>query len=52
MKTKQDWLFQLRRCSTLDTLEKIIEKKTKQPPPLLNLSRLMPPPITGLRNSQ
>ncbi|EDP1656333.1 hemolysin activation protein, partial [Salmonella enterica subsp. enterica serovar Reading] len=24
MKTKQDWLFQLRRCSTLDTLEKII----------------------------
>ncbi|EEF3781312.1 hemolysin activation protein, partial [Escherichia coli] len=26
MKTKQDWLFQLRRCSTLDTLEKIIEK--------------------------
>ncbi len=32
MKTKQDWLFQLRRCSTLDTLEKIIEKKPKQPP--------------------
>ncbi len=32
MKTKQDWLFQLRRCSTLDTLEKIIEKtKTASP---------------------
>ena len=26
MKSKQDWLFQLRRCSTIDTLEKIIEK--------------------------
>ncbi len=51
MKTKQDWLFQLRRCSTLDTLEKIIEK-TKTASPLLSLSRLMPPPITGLQNSQ
>lgn len=26
MKTKQDWLFQLRRCSTFESLEKIIEK--------------------------
>nr|WP_250696383.1 Hha/YmoA family nucleoid-associated regulatory protein [Escherichia coli] len=33
MKTKQDWLFQLRRCSTLDTLEKIIEKKQNSLPP-------------------
>ncbi len=51
MKTKQDWLFQLRRCSTLDTLEKIIEKN-QNCLPLLSLSRLMPQPITGLRNSQ
>ncbi|MEF4096954.1 Hha/YmoA family nucleoid-associated regulatory protein [Escherichia coli] len=33
MKTKQDWLFQLRRCSTLDTLEKIIEKNQNSLPP-------------------
>ncbi|HDO7664196.1 TPA: hemolysin activation protein, partial [Escherichia coli] len=33
MKTKQDWLFQLRRCSTLDTLEKIIEKNQNCLPP-------------------
>ncbi|EEU9148102.1 TPA: hemolysin expression modulator Hha [Escherichia coli] len=26
MKTKQDWLFQLRRCSSIETLEKVIEK--------------------------
>lgn len=51
MKTKQDWLFQLRRCSTLDTLEKIIEKNQNSLF-LLSLSRLMPPPITGLQNSQ
>ncbi|EAB3660484.1 hemolysin expression modulator Hha [Salmonella enterica] len=25
MKNKQDWLFQLRKCTTLDTLEKVIE---------------------------
>lgn len=24
-KTKQDWLFQLRRCSSKETLEKVIE---------------------------
>ncbi|NLS53227.1 hemolysin expression modulator Hha [Hafnia alvei] len=24
-KTKQDWLFQLRRCTCKDTLEKVIE---------------------------
>lgn len=33
MKTKQDWFFQLRRCSTLDTLEKIIEKNQNCLPP-------------------
>lgn len=25
MKTRQDWLFQLRKCTTKDTLEKVIE---------------------------
>ena len=25
-KTKQEWLYQLRRCSSLNTLEKIIAK--------------------------
>ncbi|EFH9618992.1 hemolysin expression modulating family protein [Escherichia coli] len=30
MKTKQDWLFQLRRCSTLDTLEKIFDRHKHQ----------------------
>lgn len=25
MRNKQDWLFQLRKCTTLDTLEKVIE---------------------------
>ncbi|HAH0897209.1 TPA: hemolysin activation protein, partial [Escherichia coli] len=25
-KTKQEWLYQLRRCSSLKTLEKIIAK--------------------------
>jgi hemolysin expression modulating protein len=27
-KTKQEWLFQLRRCTTLETLDKIIERNT------------------------
>ena len=26
-KTKQEWLYQLRRCSSLKTLEKIIAKE-------------------------
>lgn len=26
-KTRDEWLLQLRRCSTLATLEKVIEKK-------------------------
>ncbi|EMJ2946854.1 hemolysin activation protein, partial [Escherichia coli] len=25
MKTKQEWLFQLRKCTSRDTLEKVIE---------------------------
>ncbi|EGK1758898.1 hemolysin expression modulator Hha [Escherichia coli] len=25
MKTKQEWLFQLRKCTSSDTLEKVIE---------------------------
>lgn len=25
MKTRQDWLFQLRRCKSRETLEKVIE---------------------------
>ncbi len=25
MKTRQDWLFQLRRCTSRETLEKVIE---------------------------
>lgn len=25
MKTRQDWLFQLRKCTSKDTLEKIID---------------------------
>ena len=25
MKTKQEWLFQLRKCKSRDTLEKVIE---------------------------
>lgn len=25
IKTKQEWLFQLRRCASKDTLEKVIE---------------------------
>ncbi|EFG9355206.1 TPA: transcriptional regulator, partial [Escherichia coli] len=25
-KTKQEWLYQLRRCSSVNTLEKIIHK--------------------------
>ncbi|EDI4472425.1 hemolysin activation protein [Salmonella enterica] len=26
MKTRQDWLFQLRKCQNQETLEKVIEK--------------------------
>ncbi len=26
-KTKQEWLYQLRRCSSVNTLEKIIRKR-------------------------
>ncbi len=29
-KTKQEWLYQLRRCSSVNTLEKIIHKKQRQ----------------------
>lgn len=25
MKTKQDWLYQLRKCTSIDTLERVIE---------------------------
>lgn len=44
MKTKQDWLY--------STHLKRLLKKTKTASLLLSLSRLMPPPITGLQNSQ
>lgn len=27
-KTKQDWLFQLRRCASKETLEKVIESNS------------------------
>ncbi|KFC09479.1 hemolysin expression modulating protein [Trabulsiella guamensis ATCC 49490] len=27
-KTKQEWLFQLRKCNSLETLERVIEKNT------------------------
>ncbi len=28
-KTKQEWLYQLRRCSSVNTLEKIIHNKNR-----------------------
>lgn len=37
MKTQNDWLHQLRRCSTTDTLEKVAERLAR---------RLKPPEIT------
>ncbi|WP_042971938.1 hemolysin expression modulator Hha [Escherichia coli] len=35
-KTKQEWLYQLRRCSSVNTLEKIIHKNRNS---LLNSER-------------
>lgn len=35
-KTKQEWLYQLRRCSSVNTLEKIIHKNRDS---LLNSER-------------
>jgi len=28
LKTKQEWLFQLRKCATQDTLDNVIEKNS------------------------
>nr|QIM13706.1 hypothetical protein p77_00079 [Escherichia coli] len=47
-KTKQEWLYQLRRCSSVNTLEKIIHKNRDS---LLNVtgsfkpSGLFPPAL-------
>ncbi|WP_440939519.1 hypothetical protein [Escherichia coli] len=30
-KTKQEWLYQLRRCSSVNTLEKIIHNQLSNP---------------------
>lgn len=45
-KTKQEWLYQLRRCSSVNTLEKIIHKNREVYQPV-NVNHLIQQQTTG-----
>lgn len=47
--TKQEWILRLRRCTSEETLEKVIEKINIRFQ-ILNLNILMPPWIIGWLN--
>lgn len=48
--TKTDYLMRLRKCTTIDTLERVIEKISMNFP-TMNWSYFTPQPTTALLNS-
>lgn len=48
-KTKQEWLYQLRRCSSVNTLEKLFIK-TETVYQTVNVNHLIQQQITGWRS--